>query len=48
MNLLHIFTTLLLINNLLAANTFNKVMVDDAEALCLDGTKGAYYVHEGK
>lgn len=32
----------------LAAHTFKKVVVADYEALCLDGTKGAYYITEGK
>ena len=29
-----------------AANVFNKVLVDDPAALCLDGTHAAYYVHQ--
>ena len=31
----------------LSANILNKVMVEDPDALCLDGTKAAYYVHQG-
>ena len=30
-----------------AAYTFNKIMVEDQDAFCLDGTKPAYYVHKG-
>ena len=30
-----------------SAYVFNKVLVDDPSALCLDGTHGAYYVHQG-
>lgn len=26
---------------------FKKIILTDPDALCLDGTKGAYYVHEG-
>ena len=26
---------------------YKKVVLEDPDALCLDGTKGAYYVHEG-
>lgn len=33
---------------ILAAHTFKKVVVNDADALCLDGTKGAYFITEGK
>lgn len=29
-----------------AANVLNKVLVDEPEALCLDGTQAAYYVHQ--
>lgn len=32
----------------LAAHTFKKVVVSDYEALCLDGSRGAYYITEGK
>ena len=28
-----------------SANVLNKVLVDDPGALCLDGTKAAYYIH---
>ena len=31
----------------ISAHTLNKVVVEDPDALCLDGTKAAYYVHEG-
>ena len=27
--------------------TLSKVVLDDPDALCLDGTQGAYYVREG-
>lgn len=27
---------------------YKKVIVDDKDALCLDGTKGAYFISEGK
>jgi hypothetical protein len=39
---------LLLASPILAARNFKKVVVTDADALCLDGTKGAYYISEGK
>jgi hypothetical protein len=39
---------LLLASPILAARNFKKVVVADADALCLDGTKGAYYISEGK
>lgn len=38
---------LLCISTVIAAHTFNKVLVDDKDAFCLDGTKPAYYVHQG-
>lgn len=38
---------LLFVTLAFAANNFKKIMVEDAEALCLDGTLGAYYAHEG-
>ena len=41
------FITLLFITTVLAAHTYNKVVLDDPKALCLDGTKGAYYIHVG-
>ncbi len=31
----------------MAAITYNKVVIDDPDAFCLDGTKPAYYVHQG-
>jgi hypothetical protein len=31
----------------LAVSNFKKVTVEDADALCLDGTDAAYYAHEG-
>ena len=34
-----------LVSQSFAAHTFNKVMVDEPEGLCLDGTKAAYYLH---
>lgn len=45
MKLLKIVAIVLLSHVILGANTYNKVLLTDPEALCLDGTKGAYYVH---
>lgn len=30
-----------------AAVVYERVMLDDQQALCLDGSKGAYYIHVG-
>lgn len=42
---LTIYLTLLLA--VMSTNTFVKVLVDNPDAFCLDGTKPAYYVHQG-
>ena len=42
----HLLALLLLASPILG-HTLNKVMVEDPDAFCLDGTKPAYYVHEG-
>lgn len=39
------FLALLLLG--MAANTFVRVLIDNPDAFCLDGTKPAYYVHKG-
>lgn len=47
----HTFTLAVLLALLslsLTTRVFRKVVVTDADALCLDGTKGAYYISEGK
>ena len=36
---------LFLLASPILTHTFNKVMVEDPDAFCLDGTKPAYYVH---
>ena len=38
---------LLVLATPLLAHTFDKVMVTDPDAFCLDGTKPAYYIHQG-
>lgn len=38
----------LLIASVLCAFTYKKYSIDDPDALCLDGTKPAYYFKEGK
>lgn len=43
-----LFLALCLASAALAAHTFRKVVVTDPDALCLDGTKGAYYIVDGK
>lgn len=30
-----------------ATLTYNKVVLDDPEAKCLDGSPGAYYIYQG-
>jgi hypothetical protein len=30
-----------------SANNFKKIVVEDNDALCLDGTHGAYYAYKG-
>ena len=47
MLIVKIFITSLLISIVSCALTFNKVTLKDETALCLDGSKGAYYVNEG-
>jgi hypothetical protein len=42
------FLLLLCVTSALAALTYRKVVVTDGDALCLDGTKGAYYIVDGK
>jgi hypothetical protein len=42
-----ILLTLVCLYGVIAAHTFNKILVDDRDAFCLDGTKPAYYVHQG-
>lgn len=37
-----------LIINTYSAHLFKKVLLTDSDALCLDGSKGAYYIIEGK
>lgn len=39
---------LLLLSTSYSAHVFKKVLLTDPDALCLDGTKGAYYIVEGK
>jgi hypothetical protein len=45
MRIIKIAILLLCLTNALAVNLFKKIMVEDADALCLDGTLGAYYAH---
>lgn len=40
----NLLTMLLLINTTLAYATYKKYTVDDPDALCLDGSKSAYYI----
>ena len=42
-----IFISCLLITVASCVLTYNKVTIKDESALCLDGSKGAYYVNEG-
>jgi hypothetical protein len=32
----------------LSARTYRKVVLTDPDALCLDGTRGAYYITDGR
>ena len=41
------FLALVFLASPILTHTLNKVMVEDPDAFCLDGTKPAYYVHEG-
>lgn len=36
---------LLCLTYALAVSSFKKITVEDPDALCLDGTLGAYYAH---
>jgi hypothetical protein len=47
MRLIKVAILLLCLTYALAVSNFKKVTVGDPEALCLDGTLGAYYAHEG-
>jgi len=42
-----IFISCLLIAVVSCALTYNKVKLKDESALCLDGSRGAYYLYEG-
>jgi hypothetical protein len=42
--ILHVFLFLGLANLIFSAHTYRKVVLTDPDALCLDGTKGAYYI----
>lgn len=41
------FTILCIVTIVNCVANFKKVVLTDSDALCLDGTPGAYYVHEG-
>lgn len=43
-----IFIFLAVVTAVLASRTLKKVVLTDPDALCLDGTPGAYYILEGK
>jgi len=47
MRLIKVVILLLCLTYALAERNFKKIMVEDEDALCLDGTLGDYYVHEG-
>lgn len=47
MNLIKAFIILYILQQVTSAHVFNKVVLDDPNALCLDGTRGAYYIHPG-
>lgn len=40
-----LFAFLGVISLTFAVNTYRKVVVNDPDALCLDGTQGAYYIY---
>ena len=47
MRLIKVAILLICLTYALAVSNFKKIMVEDEDALCLDGTLGAYYAHEG-
>jgi len=47
MRLIKVAILFICLTSALAENYFKKIMVEDEDALCLDGTLGAYYAHEG-
>ena len=47
MRLIKVVIMLLCLAYVLAERKFNKIMVEDEDARCLDGTLGDYYAHEG-
>ena len=47
MRLIKLAILLICLTYALAVSNFKKIMVEDEDALCLDGTLGAYYAHEG-
>ena len=42
-----IFISCLLITVAICVLTYNKVTIKDESALCLDGSRGVYYLYEG-
>ena len=45
---IHKATIILLLTKLaITLNVFNKIVVDDPKALCLDGTPATYYYRQG-
>ncbi len=47
MNINTLLITALCLSYTMAGLIFNKVIIDDPDAFCLDSTKPAYYVHRG-
>jgi len=47
MRLIKVVIMLLCLAYALAVRNFKKIMVEDEDALCLDGTTSDYYAHEG-
>ena len=47
MRLIKVAILLLCLTYVSAESNFKKIMVEDEDALCLDGTLSAYYAHEG-
>ena len=43
--MLKVLVALLFLQVILSSHLLKKVLVDDPDALCLDGTKAAYYVY---
>jgi len=37
-------TILCIVNFCISGSIYKKVLLDDSEALCLDGSPGAYYI----